>query len=962
MENYQDLNGNNSTENPLQTNSTFLLEPTLESELKKLLENKNKSKDLKFDKVSFLSKNIQSIGNNIPLAFCNITRLYLSNNNITSLEGIEQFANLTHFSISYNLIEDIYELSHIINPEILLHLNVKGNFFCKNPSFEEVILNLFTNLKTLDDLKINNTHKKMIKYGHDLSKIIMIFLLDMDEKINKISMIKNVFNLNNEYNLINSSNNNLNQFNKENLNSLIEQFNNIDPTPMYKIISLINEKRQINHNNNYLMPLNELNNLIFQYLNNTTNNLIASENNKTKELYSNLFSFLILNQKRKDYRGFLNYLIMSSEPKLLEFIKKKGDNFLNYLEDDKTSINILCQNFEKILLQYSDYTIENINEIQMMIFYLYFNGNNILSNDESNVQIIIDIINNDEKIILNNYEQKVINFRNIIPDYFPIFPLDEEYMKNLMNLLKEKVNTFILYINELKNIKQSNELTKQKEEEERNNIVEKNENFEEKENVIEDNDNNNENNDEMVNINNINNNELNELENNDINNDIQEINNSKENNDYDINNRESNDIINQNDNDEDNLNKPFIYNSQTDFYKNKNKVNEKENNNIYIQQNKNKSQDNNENAKFKNYLKEKKSNKKKQLIQNIKPNQEKIQMKYNIIQFSKILHNIIYKNYINPKKLDFFLILKKIQKISQFFKIFQNIFLRHNLKTLFRLMKHYTKQNINKSHSKSKSKSKSKKKEIQEDDELENLNNKAILFHNNYLKRKFFITLKFNSFCKKEYLNKNKEIKFESMNNKNNDSINLDIYNFFHGKEENQNQNIKTQSNNNNLDISEHNNSIKINNIVNKQSLENEEENKLKVDYTKDKNYNNALKLRKILDTKKDSTQEESDEKQNRYNLQQSKNEVDELLNNLKSLYNELDSKTIKTNKSIKPNKINEYDKKNKDYIKKLKEVREKEKLKARKKFGKTKYDDKKILGCPNFTKNTYSSVTKNIC
>ena len=957
MENYQDLNGNNSTENPLQTNSTFLLEPTLESELKKLLENKNKSKDLKFDKVSFLSKNIQSIGNNIPLAFCNITRLYLSNNNITSLEGIEQFANLTHFSISYNLIEDIYELSHIINPEILLHLNVKGNFFCKNPSFEEVILNLFTNLKTLDDLKINNTHKKMIKYGHDLSKIIMIFLLDMDEKINKISMIKNVFNLNNEYNLINSSNNNLNQFNKENLNLLIEQFNSIDPTPMYKIISLINEKRQINHNNNYLMPLNELNNLILQYLNNTTNNLIASENNKTKELYSNLFSCLILNQKRKDYRGFLNYLIMSSEPKLLEFIKKKGDNFLNYLENDKTSINILCQNFEKILLQYSDYTIENINEIQMMIFYLYFNGNNILSNDESNVQIIIDIINNDEKIILNNYEQKVINFRNIIPDYFPIFPLDEEYMKNLMNLLKEKVNTFILYINELKNIKQNNKLNKQKEEE-RNNIVEKIENYEEKEDVIEDNDN--ENNDEMVNINNINNNELNELENNDINNDIQEINNSKENNDYDINNRESNDIINQNDNDEDNLNKPFIYNSQTDFYKNKNKVNEIENNNIYIQQNKNKSQDNNENTKIKNNLKEKKTNKKKQVIQNIKPNQEKIQMKYNIIQFSKILNNIIYNNYINPKKFDFFLILKKIYKISQFYQIFQNIFLRHNLKTLFRLMKHYTKHNKNKS--KSKSKSKSKKKEIKEDDELENFNNKAILFHNNYLKKKFFITLKFNSFCKKEYLNKNKEIKFESMNNKNNDSINLDIYNFFHGKEENQNQNINTQTNNNNLDISEHNNSIKINNIINKQSSENEEENKSKVDYTKDKNYNNALKLRKILDTKKDSTQEESSEKQNRYNLQKSKNEVDELLNNLKSLYNEIDSKTIKTNKSIKSNKINEYDKKNKDYIKKLKEVREKEKLKARKKYGKTKYDDKKILGCPNFTKNTYSSVTKNIC
>ena len=228
MENLQDSNMNNSNEYPFQTNSTFLLEPTLESELKKLLENKNKSKNMKLDKISFLSKNIQSIGNGIPPIFCNITRLYLSNNNLISLEGIEQFANLTHLSISYNLIEDIYELNHIINPEILLHLNVKGNFFCKNPSFEEVILNLFINLKTLDDLKINNAHKKIIKYGQELSKLIMIFLMDIDEKINKISMLKNVCNLNSEYNMINSSENNLQQFNQDNLDTLIKTSSKVD--------------------------------------------------------------------------------------------------------------------------------------------------------------------------------------------------------------------------------------------------------------------------------------------------------------------------------------------------------------------------------------------------------------------------------------------------------------------------------------------------------------------------------------------------------------------------------------------------------------------------------------------------------------------------------------------------------------------------------------------------------------
>ena len=206
---------NNSGDIPLNTTNTFILDPTLESELKKLLENKNKIKDIKLDKISFLSKNIQSIGNQIPLIFCNITRLYLSNNNITTLEGIEQFANLTHLSISYNLIEDIYELNRIINPEILLFLNVKGNFFCKNPSFSEVILNLFLNLKSLDDLKINNTHKQQIKYGQDLSKIILPFLLDIHENIEKISNMQNIYQMNNENILFNNNNNSLQNNNNE---------------------------------------------------------------------------------------------------------------------------------------------------------------------------------------------------------------------------------------------------------------------------------------------------------------------------------------------------------------------------------------------------------------------------------------------------------------------------------------------------------------------------------------------------------------------------------------------------------------------------------------------------------------------------------------------------------------------------------------------------------------------------
>ena len=944
MENYQDSNNNNSAEYPLQTNSTFIIEPTLESELKKLLEDKNKSRDIKLDKISFLSKNIQRIGNGIPLVFCNITRLYLSNNNIMSLEGIEQFANLTHLSISYNLIEDIYELNHIINPEILLHLNVKGNFFCKNPSFEEVILNLFINLKTLDDLKINNMHKKMIKYGQELSKYIMIFLLDIEEKINKISMIKDVYNLNSEYNLINSSSNNLQQFNIDNLDSLIEELNNIDEISIYKILSLINEKRIIN-NNNYLLPINELNNFILQYLNNTTNSLITSENNKTKEIYSILFSNLILNQRRKDYRGFLNYLIMTSEPKLLEIIKARGDN-LKYLENDKTSINIICQNFEKILMKYSDYTIENINEIQMMIFYFYFNGNNILSNDENGIQIIIDPQSGEEKIILNNYEQKVINFREIIPDYFPIFTLDEEFMKNFLNLLKEKINIFIMHINEIKQIKQNNQNKNQKEPNLDDNIE-----MNEEQNI----DNNNDN---IININN----EDEDKNNNEI---VQNSNDSKE---FNINNQEENNNIyeKENINGNYNLNKPFIYNSQNEFY-NKNNINNNNNNEknvIYIQDNiNNKEKKNNENINIQNTKEIKKANKfQNKNIQDIKPNQEKIQRKYNIIQFSRILKNIIYIKNVFPKKIHFFKLLKNIQyssKVIQLFNIIQTILSIYKIKKFFSLMKKYKKLYQNKSRSKSK-KSKNKIIKKNEKDEKDKSDEsqfqKASSFYHLNLKKKIFMILKFNNFCKKEFLKENKDFNLEQKNNNSND---LDIYNFFHGN--NDNQNISEDSKVNNFNMDNHNNSINLNNNdTNSKSLDNLDE-KNKVDNIKDNNYSNSMPIRKILYNQKDVIIEENTDEVNVYNTQPGKNEVDELLNSLKTLYKEIDGKTLKTNKSIKPNKTNEYDKKNKEYINKLKEVREKEKEKARKRYKNIKYDENKLLGCPNFIKNTYSSVIKNI-
>jgi Leucine-rich repeat (LRR) protein len=80
---------------------------------------------------------------NVPKPFHNITKLYLSNNSISSLTGIDVFKNLAYFSISHNFIERFEELLKISHPDKIVSLSVKGNYFCKNPQSNLLIIQHF---------------------------------------------------------------------------------------------------------------------------------------------------------------------------------------------------------------------------------------------------------------------------------------------------------------------------------------------------------------------------------------------------------------------------------------------------------------------------------------------------------------------------------------------------------------------------------------------------------------------------------------------------------------------------------------------------------------------------------------------------------------------------------------------------------------------------------------------------
>ena len=93
---------------------------------------------------------------------------------------------------------------------------------------------------------------------------------------------------------------------------------------------------------------------------------------------------------------------------------------------------------------------------------------------------------------------------------------------------------------------------------------------------------------------------------------------------------------------------------------------------------------------------------KNEIIPIIKPNQEKIQMKYNIIQLNKLLNKIIYINKIIQKKSDFIKSLKIVQnssKIVEMHDSIESIWLRHKLNKFINRIKKNKKSKIKKKRS-----------------------------------------------------------------------------------------------------------------------------------------------------------------------------------------------------------------------------------------------------------------------
>lgn len=122
----------------------------------------------------------------IPLKLSNITHLDLSFNNLTILDGIEQFTNLLYLNIANNQIRSLLNLAKISNKESLSVLIIKGNPAARHPNLAPIIMNYFPSIREIDGEVLNYSTQKDIMQAMELSSSLIPYLYINEQFILKI--------------------------------------------------------------------------------------------------------------------------------------------------------------------------------------------------------------------------------------------------------------------------------------------------------------------------------------------------------------------------------------------------------------------------------------------------------------------------------------------------------------------------------------------------------------------------------------------------------------------------------------------------------------------------------------------------------------------------------------------------------------------------------------------------------
>ena len=116
-----------------------------------------RSKPTAFDgsKLNLVGQDLSSIDGLPPSIAVKLKTLYLSNNNLMSLNGVDQFRFLSSISCANNLLRYLGELRALSVLEYLEKVVLDGNIVTTMPFYREYILELCPSIKSIDGIRVS---------------------------------------------------------------------------------------------------------------------------------------------------------------------------------------------------------------------------------------------------------------------------------------------------------------------------------------------------------------------------------------------------------------------------------------------------------------------------------------------------------------------------------------------------------------------------------------------------------------------------------------------------------------------------------------------------------------------------------------------------------------------------------------------------------------------------------------
>lgn len=140
-------------------------------------------------RLKVVGKRIQRIGTLPQSLSAQITSLYLSQNELSTLQGAAQFGSLRLLSLGGNKLALVSELVHLRSLQQLRHLNLVGNPICHQPNYRFLVIDQLTQLQVLDTVEISKQERDVAPFIASQDRAQREMILSNHFEIQKLQRI-----------------------------------------------------------------------------------------------------------------------------------------------------------------------------------------------------------------------------------------------------------------------------------------------------------------------------------------------------------------------------------------------------------------------------------------------------------------------------------------------------------------------------------------------------------------------------------------------------------------------------------------------------------------------------------------------------------------------------------------------------------------------------------------------------